>query len=78
MTTEIIITVLGLVQGVLALLDRRSNWIVYAVQMAALVIFSYHARLYGDMVQSAVYMFICLCSFRAWKDGSLPHRPIYR
>lgn len=70
MTTEIIITALGLVQGVLALLDRRSNWIVYAVQMAALVIFSYHARLYGDMVQSAVYMFICLYSFRAWKEGT--------
>ena len=69
MTTEIFITILGLIQGVLALLNKRSNWIIYAVQMAALVIFSYHAHLYGDMVQSAVYMFICLFSFWSWKNG---------
>ena len=67
---EIIVTVLGLIQGVLALLNKRSNWIVYALQMAALVIFSYHARLYGDMVQSAVYLFICLFSFWFWKSDS--------
>ena len=66
---EIFITVIGLAQGVLAFLDRRSNWIVYAVQMALLVWFSYYNRLYGDMLQSAVYMFICLFSFWSWKEG---------
>lgn len=68
--TEITITVLGLIQGVLAMLNKRSNWIVYAVQMALLVIFSFRAHLYGDMIQSAVYMFVCLFSFWSWKNGS--------
>ena len=71
MDFEILVTVLGLVQGVLAMLNKRSNWIVYALQIAALVIFSFYAKLYGDMVQSAVYMFICLFSFWAWKNSSL-------
>lgn len=68
--TEITITILGLIQGVLAMLNKRSNWIVYAAQMALLVIFSFHVRLYGDMIQSAVYMFVCLFSFWSWKNGS--------
>lgn len=67
---EITITILGLIQGVLAMLNKRSNWIVYAAQMALLVIFSFHVRLYGDMIQSAVYMFVCLFSFWSWKNGS--------
>lgn len=71
MNFEIIVTVLGLIQGVLAMLNNRSNWIMYALQMAALVIFSFYEKLYGDMVQSAVYMFICLFSFWAWKNSSL-------
>ncbi len=71
MELEILVTVLGLIQGVLALLNKRSNWIVYALQMGALVVFSFYAKLYGDMVQSAVYMFICLFSYWAWKNSKL-------
>lgn len=71
MNFEIIVTVLGIIQGILAMLNKRSSWIVYAIQMAALTIFSFYAKLYGDMVQSAVYMFICMFSFWAWKNSSL-------
>lgn len=66
---EIIATVLGLIQGVLVMLNKRSNWIVYAAQMVALVIFSYHAKLYGDMWQNVFYFFFCLYSWWAWKEG---------
>ena len=66
---EIIATVLGLIQGVLVMLNKRSNWLVYAAQMVALVIFSYQAKLYGDMWQNVFYFFFCLYSWWAWKEG---------
>lgn len=66
---EIIATVLGLIQGVLVMLNKRSNWIVYAAQMVALVIFSYQAKLYGDMWQNVFYFFFCLYSWWMWKEG---------
>ena len=66
---EIIATVLGLIQGVLVMLNKRSNWLVYAAQMVALVIFSYQAKLYGDMWQNVFYFFFCLYSWHAWKEG---------
>ena len=67
---EIACTILGLIQGVLVLLNKRSNWIVYAIQMAALVVFSFVNKLYGDMVQNFFYMFICIASFFLWKEGN--------
>lgn len=66
---EIIATVLGLIQGVLVMFNKRSNWIVYAAQMVALVIFSYQAKLYGDMWQNVFYFFFCLYSWWMWKEG---------
>lgn len=67
---EIFIAIIGLVQGVLAMMNRRINWLVYAFQMILLVIFSYHAKLYGDMIHNSIYFFICLISFWMWsKDG---------
>lgn len=68
---EIIATVLGLIQGVLVMLNKRSNWIVYAAQMVALVIFSYQAKLYGDMWQNVFYFFFCLYSWWMWKEGHI-------
>ena len=68
---EIIATVLGVIQGVLVMLNKRSNWIVYAAQMVALVIFSYQAKLYGDMWQNVFYFFFCLYSWWAWKEGRI-------
>lgn len=68
---EISITILGLIQGVLAMLNKRINWLVYAAQMALLVAFSWFAHLYGDMAQNAIYFFICITSWYAWKEGNI-------
>ena len=54
---EILAAILGLIQGVLVMLNKRSNWLVYAAQMIALVIFSYQVKLYGDMLQNIFYFF---------------------
>lgn len=66
---EIIIMIIGLIQGVLAMLNKRFNWIVYAVQMVLLVIFSYINHLYGNMFQNGAYFFVCILSWFAWKPG---------
>ena len=67
---EITITILGLIQGVLAMLNKRINWIVYAIQMALLVAFSWFAHLYGDTLQNFVYFFVCLGGYYMWKKDS--------
>lgn len=70
MTIEILCVILGLIQGVLAYLNKRSNWIVYALQMAALIGFSVVNNLWGDTFQNAVYLIICLYSyFYLWDKG---------
>ena len=66
---EIICVVLGLIQGILSLLNKRSNWIVYSVQMLFMVIFSFTQKLYGDTIQNFIYMFICIYGFIYWKSG---------
>lgn len=67
---EISITILGLIQGVLAFLNKRISWLVYAVQMALLVVFSWFACLYGDTLQNFVYFFICLYGYYMWKENA--------
>lgn len=67
---EISITILGLIQGVLAMLNKRISWLVYAIQMVLLVSFSWIAHLYGDTLQNFVYFFICLWGYYMWKKDS--------
>lgn len=63
MTIEIFCVILGLIQGVLAYLNKRSNWLVYAAQMGALIGFSATNSLWGDTVQNSIYLVICLYSY---------------
>lgn len=46
-TFEILATVFGLIQGILVMLNKRSNWIFYSLQMLFLVAFSIDFRLWG-------------------------------
>ena len=71
---EILAAILGLIQGVLVMLNKRSNWLVYAAQMVALVIFSYQVKLYGDMLQNIFYFFFCLFSWWMWKEGGIAEK----
>ena len=63
---EIIATLLGLCQGVLVMLNKRSNWLFYTLQMAVMVAFSVCSKLYGDVVNSAVYFCIGVVGFIFW------------
>lgn len=63
---EILTTVFGLIQGILVMLNKRCNWLVYIVQLGFLIAFSYVNRLYGDMAQSCIMIGICGYAFMQW------------
>jgi len=63
---EISATVLGLLQGFFILLNKRSNWIFYILQMICMIIFSLQNRLYGDCINSIVYLFLGFIGYINW------------
>ena len=66
MFLEIGATVLGLIQGVLVMLNKRSNWIFYILQMAFLIVFSTINHLYGDVVNNSIYLVMGVIGFILW------------
>ncbi|MDO5480797.1 MAG: nicotinamide riboside transporter PnuC [Candidatus Saccharibacteria bacterium] len=63
---EIGATILGLIQGILAMLNKRSNWIFYILQMLFLIIFSTINHLYGDIVNNSIYLVMGIVGFILW------------
>lgn len=70
MLLEIGATVLGLIQGVLVMLNKRSNWIFYVFQMLFLIIFSTINHLYGDVVNNSIYLVMGVIGFILWNKNS--------
>ena len=66
MFLEVGATVLGLTQGILVMLDKRSNWIFYILQMLFLILFSMINKLYGDVINNSIYLFLGIIGFIAW------------
>lgn len=63
---EIGATVFGLIQGVLVMLNKRSNWIAYSIQMSLIILFSLSMHLYGDVTNSAIYLVLGIIGFIIW------------
>lgn len=63
---EIGATVAGLLQGYFAMINRRCNWIFYVIQMILMVIFSLSVHLYGDAVNSFLYIFVGIVGYIIW------------
>lgn len=70
MPLEIGATILGLIQGVLVMLNKRSNWIFYVLQMLFLIIFSSINHLYGDVVNNSIYLVMGIIGFILWNKNS--------
>lgn len=68
---EIVVSALGLIQGVLAWMDRRCNWILYVMQLAVLFVFSLWHRLYGDAFQCIVMSVICVWAYFKWNSSPI-------
>lgn len=67
---EIFATAFGLIQGVLVMLDKRSNWVFYSLQMIFLVAFSFNVRLWGDVIVDCFYFLLGIAGFILWKKGN--------
>lgn len=63
---ELIATILGLIQGILVMLNKRSNWIFYILQMIFLIIFSSINHLYGDVLNNSFYLVLGFIGFLEW------------
>ena len=63
---EIGATIFGLIQGVLVMLNKRSNWIAYSIQMILMIIFSFSMHLYGDVTNSTIYLVLGIIGFIIW------------
>lgn len=82
---EIGATIFGLLQGLLVMLNKRSNWIAYIIQMILMLLFSLSVNLYGDATNSLCYILVGIVGFTIWnKKGkeyigvcSLKERIIY-
>ena len=66
---EIGATLFGLVQGVLVMFNKRSNWIAYIVQMLLLVLFSLSINLYGDVINNGIYLIFGVIGFILWNKA---------
>lgn len=66
MFIEVGATVLGLIQGVLVMLNKRSNWIFYILQMILLLIFSLMNHLYGDVFNNIIYIVMGIIGLILW------------
>ncbi len=68
MICEVSATILGLIQGYLAMLNKRSNWIFYMLQMIFLIVFSAFNNLYGDIVNNGIYLLMGVVGFVIWNN----------
>lgn len=78
-------TVFGLIQGVLVMFNKRSNWIAYSVQMLLMIFFSLSMNLYGDVLNSSIYLILGIVGFIIWnkkdendiKECSIKEKIVY-
>ena len=66
MTFEILATACGLTQAVFIMFNKHINWIFYIFQMIFMIIFSKMSYLYGDMINSCVYLIIGIIGYITW------------
>lgn len=64
---EILAVAFGIVQSILIMLNKRSNWIFYIFQMIFLVIFSYNVHLYGNVILNIMYVMFGIVGYINWK-----------
>lgn len=63
---EILAVAFGVVQSILVMLNKRSNWIFYVLQMVFLAIFSYTVHLYGNVILDVLYVVLGVVGYITW------------
>jgi len=75
--TEILATIFGLIQGILIMQNKRSNWIFYILQIVMLIAFSTINHLYGDITNNLIYLGMGIYGALLWGSGKNT-RPVTR
>ena len=65
---EIGATIFGLIQGLLVMFNRRSNWVFYTIQVIFLIVFSFLNHLFGDILNNFIYLVLGVIGFVTWKN----------
>ncbi len=63
---EITAVVLGLIQGVLVLMNKRVNWLFYIHQLCVLLYSSFRSGLSGDAFNDAIYVVWGIAGLYLW------------
>ena len=63
---EIFSACCGLIQSILILFKRKENWIFYLLNIITLTIFSFTAKLYGDVIENLVYVIFGFFGLFTW------------
>ncbi len=71
---EIFSALMGLIQGVLIMLNKKENWIFYMLNIITLMVFSYISKLYGDVLENAVYMLLGLLGTLTWYSSNISEK----
>lgn len=71
---EIIATIFGLIQGILVMLNKRSNWIFYILHITMLFVFSCINNLYGDMTNNIIYLGMGIYGAFLWSNKNKSHK----
>ena len=70
---EIGATFFGLLQGYLVMLNKRSNWIAYSIQMVFMILFSLSMHLYGDVANSSIYLILGIIGLKMMDGYMIQH-----
>ena len=63
---EIFTSICGLIQSILIMFNRKENWIFYILNIGSLTIFSFYAKLYGDVTENLIYVIFGLLGLMTW------------
>lgn len=68
---EIFTALMGLIQSILIMLNKKENWLFYMANIVALTFFSLYAKLYGDVVENLVYVSFGLLGLVTWYSDKI-------
>jgi len=67
---EILAVLAGLIQGVLIMFNKKSNWYFYLAQMMLLIVFSTINNLWGDVAMNTIFIAYGIYGLVSWsKEG---------
>lgn len=73
---EIITSIFGLIQSILIMFNKKENWIFYLLNIITLTVFSFRAKLYGDVLENSIYLLIGFFGLFSWYSNSITNKYI--